>query len=182
MTVARLVMAMGTKRERAAATMASTAASPSWKRRLASSTRRMPLDTAMPMTIRMPISAVMEKPCPAAISASTMPTSDTGMVKSMTKGRRSDLNCEAMIMNTTITARPSASPRPREGGAHELDLPDEVVRRCRACAGPRASAASRSAATLPMSRPSVCMSTCAARCEVVALDGDGAEARAGSLP
>ena len=42
-------------------------------RRLASSTSRMPFETAMPMTIRMPISAVIEKPCPAAISARTMP-------------------------------------------------------------------------------------------------------------
>ncbi len=39
------------------------------------------------------MSAVIEKPCPAAMSASTMPTPDTGMVKSMTNGSRSDLNC-----------------------------------------------------------------------------------------
>ena len=37
---------------------------------------------------------------------------DPGIVKSMTNGKRSDLNCEAMIMNTTMTARPRASPRP----------------------------------------------------------------------
>ena len=47
-----------------------------------------------------------------ASSASTIPTSVTGMVKSITNGSRSDLNCEAMIMNTTITARPRASPSP----------------------------------------------------------------------
>ena len=41
-----------------------------------------------------------------------MPTSDTGIVKSMTNGRRSDLNCAAMIMNTTMIARPIARPRP----------------------------------------------------------------------
>ena len=58
------------------------------------------------------MSAVIEKPCPAAMSARTMPTSETGMVKSMTKGRRSDLNCDAMIMKTTMTASPSARPRP----------------------------------------------------------------------
>ena len=58
------------------------------------------------------MSAVMEKPWPAAISASTMPTSDTGMVKSMTNGSRSDLNCDAMIMKTTMTASPSARPSP----------------------------------------------------------------------
>ena len=73
------------------------------------------------------MSAVIEKPCPAAISASTMPTSETGIVKSMTNGRRSDLNCDAMIMKTTITASPSARPRPREGRAHQLDLTDEVA-------------------------------------------------------
>ena len=61
------------------------------------------------------MSAVMEKPCPAAISASTIPTSETGMVNSMTNGSRSDLNCEAMIMKTTITASPSARPEAREG-------------------------------------------------------------------
>ena len=112
MTVAMLVMAMGTKRERAAATMESTFSAPSRKRRFASSTRRMPFETAIPMTIRTPMSAVIENPCPAAISARTIPTSDTGIVKSMTKGRRNDLNCDAMIMKTTITASPSASPSP----------------------------------------------------------------------
>ena len=66
----------------------------------------------MPMTIRMPMSAVIEKPCPAAMSARTMPVSDTGIVKSMTNGSRSDLNCEAMIMKTTMTASPSARPSP----------------------------------------------------------------------
>ena len=65
MTVARLVIAMGTKRERAPATIASTAPHPPWKRRFASSTRRMPLDTAIPITIRMPMRAVIENPCPA---------------------------------------------------------------------------------------------------------------------
>ncbi len=58
------------------------------------------------------MSAVIEKPWPAAMSASTMPTRDTGIVKSMMNGRRSDLNCDAMIMKTTITASPSASPSP----------------------------------------------------------------------
>ena len=33
-----------------------------------------------------------------------MPTSETGIVNSITNGKRSDLNCEAMIMNTTMTA------------------------------------------------------------------------------
>ncbi len=116
----------------------------------------------MPMTMRMPISAVMEKPCPAAISASTMPTRDTGMVNSMTKGRRSDLNCEAMIMNTTITARPSARPRPEKVVRMSCTCPTKSYSMSRV-RGSLWSAASRSAATLPMSRPSVCMSTCAAR-------------------
>ena len=63
MTVARLVMAIGTNRDRAAATIASTLSSPSsTKRRLASSTSRMPFETAIPMTIRIPMSAVIENP------------------------------------------------------------------------------------------------------------------------
>ena len=95
-------------------------------RRLASSTSRMPFETAIPMTIKIPISAVIEKPWPAAIRASTMPTSETGIVKSMTKGRRIDLNCDAMIMKTTITASPRARPRPEKVVSHQLDLPDEA--------------------------------------------------------
>ena len=41
-----------------------------------------------------------------------IPTSETGIVKSITNGRRNDLNCVAMIMKTTITASPSATPSP----------------------------------------------------------------------
>jgi len=89
-TVARLVIAMGTKRERAAATMAVTLSLPSLKRRLASSTSKIQFETAIPITIKMPMRAVMEKPCPADINAKTMPTSETGMVNSMTNGRRKD--------------------------------------------------------------------------------------------
>ena len=51
----------------------------------------MPFDTAIPMTMSTPISAVIENPCPAAMSATTMPTSAQGMVKSMMNGSRSDL-------------------------------------------------------------------------------------------
>src|SRR6185312_5435103 len=111
-TVASEVMTMGTKRERAASTIDSTGSAPSSSRRAASSTRRMPFDTAMPMTMRMPMSAVIEKPWPAASSAVTMPTSATGIVKSMMNGSRSERNCDAMIMNTTMTASASARPRP----------------------------------------------------------------------
>ena len=162
-TVARLVIAMGTKRERAAATMASTSATPSLRRRLASSTSRMPFETAMPMTIRMPMSAVIEKPCPAAMSARTMPTSETGMVKSMTKGRRSDLNCEAMIMKTTMTARPSARPRPEKVVRISSTCPTKsnLMSRVRGSCVERAARGPRR--RVPMSRPSVCMSTWAAR-------------------
>jgi len=40
----------------------------------------------------MPMRAVIEKPWPPASKAKTIPTNDTGMVNSMTKGRRRDLN------------------------------------------------------------------------------------------
>ncbi len=72
------------------------------------------------------MSAVIENPWPAASSASTIPTSDTGIVKSITNGSRSDLNWDAMIMKTTMTASPSARPEPRKCGSHELDLADEA--------------------------------------------------------
>ncbi len=48
----------------------------------------------------------------AESSASTIPMSDTGTAKSIANGSRIDLNCVAMIMKTTITARPRAVPRP----------------------------------------------------------------------
>ena len=92
------------------------------------------------------MSAVIEKPCPAAMSASTMPTSETGIVKSMTNGSRSDLNCDAMIMNTTMTARPSARPSPENVVRIELDLTDEVDSRRARVRGSALSAASRSSA------------------------------------
>ena len=63
------------------------------------------------MTMSMPMSAVIEKPCRAATSASTMPTRQTGIVKSMTNGSRSDLNWIVMIMKTTITASADARRR-----------------------------------------------------------------------
>ena len=99
---------------------------------------------------------MIEKPWPAAISARTMPTSETGMVKSMTKGRRIDLNCEAMIMKTTITASPSARPRPEKVVRISSTCPTNPNFRW-AVRGSARRARSRSAATLPMSRPSVCM-------------------------
>ncbi len=95
--VARLVMAMGTKRDRAAWMTASTFSTPSLNRLFASSTSRMPFDTLMPMTMSTPMRAAMESPWPAASSASTTPTSATGMVNSMISGNRSDLNCDAMM-------------------------------------------------------------------------------------
>ena len=164
MTVARLVIAIGMKRVRAAATTASSLSAPSLKRRLASSISRMPFETAMPTTIRTPMSAVIEKPCPAAISARTMPSSDTGIVNSMMNGSRSDLNCDAMIMNTTMTARPDGEPEAREGRAHQVDLTDEAEVDVAGARDRRAASARARAAALPMSRPSVCISTCATRC------------------
>lgn len=66
----------------------------------------------MPTTISTPISAITEKPCPAASSASTMPISVHGTVNSMMSGSRSERNWLAMIMKTTMTASPIATPRP----------------------------------------------------------------------
>jgi hypothetical protein len=155
MTVARLVIAIGTKRERARRRSPRPCPSPR-EARLASSTSRMPFDTAIPMTIRIPMSAVIEKPCPAAISASTIPTSETGIVKSMTNGSRSDLNCDAMIMNTTITASPSARPSPENVVRISSTWPtNDVVDVARPRVAP--SAASRSRAAAADVAPSVCM-------------------------
>ena len=103
---------MGVNRVRAAPTIASSLDAPAFRRTLASATSRIPFDTAIPMTIRMPMSAMTENPWPAAISASTIPMRQTGMAKSMTRGRRSDLNWIVMTMKTTITASPSATPSP----------------------------------------------------------------------
>ena len=142
----------------------------------------MPFETAMPTTIRMPISAVIEKPCPAAISARTMPTSDTGIVKSMTNGRRSDLNCDAMIMNTTITASPIASPSPENVVRISSTWPTKSnVDVARARVARRAPSRGRPAA-LPMSRPSVCMQHVRGALELVALDRDRARPSGGSSP
>ncbi len=163
MIVARLVMAMGTKRERAAAMTASNALAPCSKRRLASSTSKMPFDTAIPTTINMPINAVIEKPCPAASNASTMPTSDTGIVNNITNGKRSDLNCEAMIMNTTITAKPIATPKPEKVSRISCTSPTKENGRARV-RGSVSSLCCSSLAAVPKSRPSVCIKTCAARC------------------
>ncbi len=84
------------------------------------------------------------------------------MVNSMTKGRRSDLNCEAMIMKTTITASPSASPRPEKVVRMSWTWPTNSTLTC-AVRGSFLSAASRSLATVPRSRPSTAASTWAAR-------------------
>jgi hypothetical protein len=71
MTVARLTMAQGAKRERAAATMAATFSAPSVKHPLVSSTGRNPFETAMPITIKIPIRTVIESPCPAEVAKDT---------------------------------------------------------------------------------------------------------------
>ncbi len=117
----------------------------------------------MPMTIKIPINAVIENPWPAASRAMTIPTSATGMVNSMMKGSRSDRNCDAMIMNTTITANPSARPRPENVLRMSCTCPTKSNRTC-AVLGSFASAASMSVATVPISRPSTCARMCTARC------------------
>ncbi len=88
--MARLVIMMGTKRVRAAFAIASNGLAPLATPIAAASTSKMPFETAMPMTISTPMSAVSEKPWPAASSASTIPGGAIGMVSSMTSGRRSD--------------------------------------------------------------------------------------------
>ena len=80
----------------------------------------------------------------------------------LTNGRRSDLNCVAMIMKTTITARPRATPRPPNVLRMSSICPTKstltlLVR------GSTESFCSSSAAALPMSRRSVCMKMWAAR-------------------
>ena len=68
--VARLVIAIGTKRDaRGVDDRLDRRRALARSARFASSTSRMPFETAMPMTMSTPISAVIEKPCPAAISA-----------------------------------------------------------------------------------------------------------------
>ncbi len=70
---------MGTNRERAAATTASTLSTPSEKRRFASSTSRITFEHGNADHHQNAHHAVIEKPCPAAMSAMTMPTSETGI-------------------------------------------------------------------------------------------------------
>ena len=142
----------------------------------------MPFETAMPMTIRIPISAVIEKPCPAAISASDDADQRDRDGEEHDERQAQRLELRGHDHEDHHHRQPERQAQAGEGGAHQLDLADELELDVRACAGRRASARSRSAATLPMSRPSVCMSTCAARCELVALDGDRARPSGGSSP
>ena len=145
-------MAMGMKRTRAG----TTAVRPRPLRRevWAASTSRMPFETAMPTTISIPISAVIEKPCRPS-EAPARCHSATGNRKQHDDGSRSDLNCEAMIMNTTMTASPIARLQTGERCA-SVRPADEVE----AEAGARIAAQevrSRSAAALLMPRRPVCM-------------------------
>ena len=134
----------------------------------------------MPTTIRMPISAVIEKPWPAAISASTMPTSDTGIVNSMTKGSRSDLNCDAMIMNTTMIGQADGEPEAGEGGAHQVDLADEAERHVARVAGRPASLCSSSRGGAADVAPLGLHQHVRRALQLVSLDGDRPDASAGS--
>ena len=92
-----------------------------------------------------------------------MPISVHGIVNSMMNGSRSDLNCDAMIMNTTITARPIARPRPENVVRISSTWPTKSNVEPRGARIACELSARARRPRVPMSRPSVCISTCAAR-------------------
>ncbi len=94
--VLRVVMMIGRRRERAPSTSASRLATPASRSWLTLSTRMIAFLVTSPTSRISPMNTTTEMVLPVSISASTAPTSASGMVNRITNGCSSDSNCEAI--------------------------------------------------------------------------------------
>jgi acyl-CoA synthetase (AMP-forming)/AMP-acid ligase II len=160
--VARLVIMMGTKRDRAASTMASTFSFPS--RRAAvrvvdeeDAVRHGDADDHQDAHERRDREAL-----PGRHEREDDPHERHGDGEEHDERQPQRLELRRHDHEDDHHREPEREAEPRERRPHQLDLADEVVLDV-ARRGVFASASSRSFAALPRSRPSVCMRTCAAR-------------------
>ena len=77
----------------------------------------MPLLTAMPVRIIIPIRAGTDKVRPKARSPATTPINPRGTVNMITKGVRSDSNWAAIIMYTSMIATTNAHSSPENASS-----------------------------------------------------------------
>ncbi len=95
-SVHSVVMMIGRRRERAPSTSASRLATPASRSWLTLSIRMIAFFTTRPTSRIRPMNTTTETGEPVSSSASTAPTSASGMVNRITNGCSSDSNCDAI--------------------------------------------------------------------------------------
>ena len=126
MTVARLVIAIGTNRERAAATMAFVLSVPSSEsRRWASSTSRIPFETAMPMTMRIAHQRGDREALPGGHEREDDPHERDGNREEHDERQPQRLELRSHDHEDDHDGEAQREAEPREGAPHQLDLTDE---------------------------------------------------------